>query len=919
MIFGTDVLSVWDVEQTGVAAAGNSPDNVPITEIHPGRRPSPIATGPRSRRMRSAISAALLLHLPTNEHPMKMPPTPRLTVRPRFARSPRFVGWLLLIAAWLAIAPTVAEELPRMLDVDCQALVSRGDLDLTTQLGGGDDAHEIPGLTIGNGRLGTVVWTGKGPPQPRLSLLLNHVDVFAFRSSSESTRDAHQAYANGCGRVDIDMGEPVFGEQSTRSHLSVYDAVGETSGGGVRVRFFAWHRRDVIALEIIDDRAEPRPITVELRPLRRAVDTSGPHTATSTLSTHEGDVELTQEFREQAARPTARGLASFTSLRIRALGRSATASDPGDGSVRLAVPAGKGAVVILIAVGQSKEQRLADVTAAATADLDAAAALGFAGLLDDNKVFWHDFWSKSFVCMSGSPQLDEMTRFYVWSLYLSACCMRGNYPPKHNGLIFVRQDNRTWGGPFWWFNESAQQGWQYEANHGELLEPVFRWHGSNLEAYANAAERSWNSRGWYVPETSTWDGPEILPPGARKPEGRRTQYHLSSIGGGWTARNTYNMARFAALYYHKYLYTLDEEWLREQVYPAARATAEFYCGLKAGCQDAGGSDNGPEGAVILRKDDDGKYHLYGTILHEHVWWGKDIIEDMAAIRGIFPLAIALSKKYDVDADKRAEWQEVLDNLAPYPMSDEPGAIAGLGAGTWAQGRSPHGQLRGNEGDESPRMGPVVGSYLDVLTLESPAADLWATALATLDKHPGSRKQQLCSCGYYAVVPARMGRRDLVEIALPAQMVSSASQSRPGASHSLQGPGVFMRAVHAALLLSISPSPAEKPVIRVLESWPRIWDVAFRLQAKGGFLVASALRGGVIPFVEITSQLGGECLIRNPWPDEDVVLVSDQGSRPLGKESLLRIETAKGDRYLLLNGRAAPRPERIAVPPPRASQ
>src|ERR1035437_6925548 len=104
-------------------------------------------------------------------------------------------------------------------------------------------------------------------------------------------------------------------------------------------------------------------------------------------------------------------------------------------------------------------------------------------------------------------------------------------------------------------------------------------------------------------------------------------------------------------------------------------------------------------------------------------------ENCSAIRGVFPLAISLSKKYNVDADKRAEWQEVLDNLAPYPRSEMAGAIAGLGPGTWAQGLAPHGTLRGNGGDESPRMGPVRGDF-DVLTLESLDTTEWAVAMAT---------------------------------------------------------------------------------------------------------------------------------------------------------------------------------------------
>ena len=278
----------------------------------------------------------------------------------------------------------------------------------------------------------------------------------------------------------------------------------------------------------------------------------------------------------------------------------------------------------------------------------------------------------------------------------------------------------------------------------------------------------------------------------------------------------------------------------------------------------------------------------------------DIIEDLAAIRGVFPLAIALSEKYGVDADQRAEWQEVLDNLAPYPRSDMAGAIAGLGPGTWAQGLAPHGKLRGNEGDESPRMGPVRGDF-NVLTLESADTDEWAVAMATLDQHPGTVKGHGCGVGYYPILPGRMGRPDLVERALPKQMALAPETARMPRAESFtsQGMGIFAQAVQSALLLSIAPSPTGEPVIRVMEGWPRKWDVSFKLQSEGGFLVSSAMKGGTIRFVEILSQRGGECRIRNPWPTDDATLFCIGRTTNVLKGSLLTFPTEAGKTYLLV--------------------
>jgi hypothetical protein len=821
--------------------------------------------------------------------------------------------WMLgLVACLLGRAvPGAAATGPVLMEVDYRALVSRADVERPFPLGVAE--AEYPGLPVGNGRLGTLLWQ---PSPAILALQLNHTDVFAFRASSHATRDAHQDYGNVCGRVEIGFGEDVFRPDTTHNHLGLYEALATVTGAGVRVRGLAWHAEDVLALEITDERAEPKPITVDLIMMRPAVQEAGAHQAISEVSAEGTDIELTQQFLEPKASPLVKDLASFTAVRARVLGREALAETRGD-RVRLTVPPGQGSFVVLFALGQSMEAPLATVRAEAKATLDASAALGFDELLADNGVYWSDFWARSFISMTGTPELEEMTAFYLWGQYLSGISLRGTFPPKHSGMIFITQEHRMWGSLFWWYNESAQQGWQFEANRLELLMPVFRWNQIARPGYESAARQSWNSRGWYIPETSSWDGPELLPEGQYKPEGHRAGVHQSLRGVGWTARNTYNGAKFAALYYKYYQFTGDEKWLKEKAYPALRDTAEFYCGLKAGFQFAGGMDYGEEGKVILKKEADGKYHLYGTMLHEHIWWGKDIIEDLAAIRGIFPVAIALSKKYGVDADKRAEWQEVLDNLAPFPASDMPGAISGLGPGTWCQGLAPHGTLRGNMGSESPRLGPVSGDFLDVLTMESPDHATWATAMKTLDKHPGTVNKRISTAsGYYVNVPSRMGRPDLVEYALPEQYRRSVGHARPGASHSLQGPGNFNKALHSALLLSIAPGPADDPVIHVLPSWPRKWDVAFQLQAKGGFLVSASLKNEQLGFVEILSPRGGECRIRNPWPGTEIEILRAGRRMATTKDDLLVIPTRKGRTYVLAPaGTGQPGDLKTAVPLP----
>ncbi len=52
-------------------------------------------------------------------------------------------------------------------------------------------------------------------------------------------------------------------------------------------------------------------------------------------------------------------------------------------------------------------------------------------------------------------------------------------------------------------------------------------------------------------------------------------------------------------------------------------------------------------------------------------------------------------------------------------------------------------------------------------------------------------------------------------------------------------------------------------------WPEQWDADFTLAARGGFEVTSSMQNGEVEFVELTSRVGGECSLRNPWGDSRV--------------------------------------------------
>src|SRR5262249_42899751 len=158
----------------------------------------------------------------------------------------------------------------------------------------------------------------------------------------------------------------------------------------------AWHERDVIAIEIEDQRSNPAPIRVQLRMLRylrqylsgenyqltsqnivRVVNRS--QTADSKLEIRNRRVVLTQQFREGS-------FYSASGVAIAAAGRESLAKYTSDSTVQLCAAPGKGRFVLLVGSASSFVPE-PDVAALALAEIDAAEVAGFDALLTGNRAW----------------------------------------------------------------------------------------------------------------------------------------------------------------------------------------------------------------------------------------------------------------------------------------------------------------------------------------------------------------------------------------------------------------------------------------------------------------------------------------------------------------------------------------------------
>lgn len=828
-------------------------------------------------------------------------------------------------------------------EAEDRARVSRADLHYDRPA-----SRTEEGLPIGNGRTGTLLWTTPGA----IHMQVNRVDAFADDSTTNSFPHAHTDYGGGCAYLDVrvaDDGSPIFEGNDFDQHLSVYDGLLTTKGTGVTVRAIACPGRDVIALELDDRRDQPQPVHVDLRMLRYAMEyvrganwddlrahhdsvvQTNAHTATSTLDIRNGRILLTQHFKEDAFH-----CASAVAAAV--VGRDAHAEYYNESTVRLTTAAGRGKFTILIGSAATFDPKQ-DVGNLALKEVDSSAA-PFDKLAADTAANWHDYWAKSSVTLhSPDGTADEIDRNYTYFMYVMGASSRGGkYPPRFGGMLwYTNGDMRAWGSLYWWANQSCYFNGLMPANRPELMAPTFDMYSSMYDACSLAARQQWGSQGIWIPETTFFNGPERLPDDIaaemqdlyllRKPWDQRSdrfqkfsetkqsfssRWNWIAQGGHWDEGHWVNAvkqppfghvthifgttAKIAYLYWLQYEYTRDEAWLRDRAYPMLRGTVEFYRHFPG-----------------LKKESDGRYHLYGTNSNEPAWGVKDSDEDLSAIRGVTPLLLRASEILNTDADLRPAWREFLDHLAPIPTSDLPDALVSddyTGPRVWVKGLKP----AAKPGGMLPDPNTLPEWNFDLCSLENPDADAMKVASATFDayfsRHGGLTPQTPAgTLSRLPVAGAQLGRADAIRYLLPNQVRTGdagrstvmrnrmALREGPGATE-CERLGRAAEALHAALLQSVPAHPGDTPAIHLFPAWPKEWDAKYTLAARGAFLVSAELTGGVIGPVRIDSRAGGTCRVANPWPGKAVVLARPGGAREELAGDRLTFATAGGETVTL---------------------
>ncbi len=461
-------------------------------------------------------------------------------------------------------------------------------------------------------------------------------------------------------------------------------------------------------------------------------------------------------------------------------------------------------------------------------------------LLKGHREWWHKFYPKSFVSLPDA----RMQSFFWIQHYKMASTTKGGTLLADNQGVWM-QPVTGWPGLWWNLNVQLAYSHMLPANHPELSEGLVNILYKYRENLAKNVpeEMQYNSAA-----INTVSGQHLI----SKVNDPRVKDGVSVGNFTWVMHNAYM----------QYRYTMDEELLREKIFPLLKRAINFYF-------------------HIMIEGDDGKIHLPLTSSPEY-GNAKDCNYDLALLRWGCQTLIESCKILHLNDPLVPKWKDVLERLTPYPV-DETGLMIGKDV-PYAKSHRHYSQL-------------LMLYPLSIMDLEDPeqlalakkSVEHWQSfpeALAGYSYSGSSSMYSLFGDGEMAEKRLQQFFEDKI---LPNTFYKEGSPV-------IETPPAAARSIEDMLIQSWGDR------IRVFPAIPAKWgDVAFsNLRTEGAFLVSAARNGGKTSFIKVKSMAGSPCRIQTGIEGEINVIGLDKNKvKELGN-GILAIDLAKGEEVLISN-------------------
>jgi hypothetical protein len=461
-----------------------------------------------------------------------------------------------------------------------------------------------------------------------------------------------------------------------------------------------------------------------------------------------------------------------------------------------------------------------------------------------HQAWWDAFYRTSYVTVP-----DKIIEKEYWaSLYILASTSRtGEIAPGLWGP-WVMQDP-SWGYYTMDYNQEVPFYAAFPTNHVELADcydpPIIAYTLSNAEAQATAA-------GFTGALFSIGVG---ISPHGQFGGGLGSTGNLKSIGA-WSATD---------MIMH-YYYRPDPAYA-QSIYPALKQMALFWENYLV--------KNGSTYDIVNDAQQEGDMYPQ-----------TDGIMSLGLVRFLLQGCIDISTALNMDATERAIWQDRLTNLSPFPtFTGCPSCTNGETVFRWTSlGRDWAG---GNAiGIQHIYPGSQIGLSSDPTLLQTAknmvgAMARWNDGNGTVTFYPAA---------------ARVG----YDPATILKQLDSWIQGNTYPNLHIHSNGGGIENVNTVpSTLAEMMLQSFQGTLRLFPNWPSGTDAKFaNLRAYGGYLVASQMRMGTVPYVAVTSEMGNAFTLSNPWGSGQVAVYRNGTSAPAMSGSTLTIQTCPGEIVVL---------------------
>lgn len=455
--------------------------------------------------------------------------------------------------------------------------------------------------------------------------------------------------------------------------------------------------------------------------------------------------------------------------------------------------------------------------------------------------WWSEYYKKSFVSIPDT----RLEGFYLIQLYKMASATRPDYPLMDNQGPWMAAT--PW--PRAWFNMNVQMAYSpvYTSNHLEIGESLCRSLDDHMDSLiGNVAEE-------YQTDSA----------GLGRSAGCNLVSEVKDEVGNltWVLHN----------YWRQYRYSMDDDRLREHLFPLLKRSIQYYIHL-------------------LEEGEDGRLHLpemispeYGSFRH---LMAEDTTYDLALLRWGLITLLKTCERLKLEDKNRRVWRRVLTRLSDYHQDDS-GLMIGKDV-PLAFGHRHFSHLL-----------PVFPLHLIGGDTEEEKA-LIHRCLRNWFHREGDLRGFTFSGA--ASIAAAIGEGDEAL----AYVKSALHLFKPNTMYAEAGPVIesplaLAEGINDMLLQSWGDD------IRVFPAVPKEWkDVTFHnLRTEGAFLISAVKRDGETKWIRVESLAGEPCLLKTDW--NCAVHMFPQGDAGMQKEEggIIRLNLKKGEETFLYAGDRRP--------------